>query len=161
MQGLSRDNAFWQFSLRVYAQRGVADECLALQDQLGLDVNVLLFCAWLAIDRGIALTSADVETIKAEVRAWHDDVVRPLRHVRRHLKPIAEQRAQELHAQVKALELDAEQLEQARLFALAQKAWPARGVEGRDLATGNVQACLAAYGGKDLGASRLVDAAVE
>jgi len=161
MQNFTRDNAFWQFSLRVYAQRGVADECLALQDTLGLDVNVLLFSAWLAVGRGVALAPADLDTIMAEVRPWHEDVVRPLRLIRRHLKPIDEQGAQRLRAQVKAFELDAEQLEQARLFALAQERWPVAGVEGRELVAGNVRACITAYGGKDLAAPRLVDAAVE
>ena len=42
------DNAFWKFSLAVYAAPGVPEECLAVQERYGVDVNVLLFCAWLA-----------------------------------------------------------------------------------------------------------------
>jgi uncharacterized protein (TIGR02444 family) len=38
-------NAFWDFSLKVYAAAGVADECILLQDRFGIDVNLLLFCA--------------------------------------------------------------------------------------------------------------------
>ncbi|HEY9550471.1 MAG TPA: TIGR02444 family protein, partial [Kiloniellaceae bacterium] len=40
------ETPFWQFSGAVYARRGVAEACLALQQRHGLDVNLLLFCAW-------------------------------------------------------------------------------------------------------------------
>ena len=30
----------------LYAQPGVADACLKLQDEFGLDVNLVLFCIW-------------------------------------------------------------------------------------------------------------------
>ena len=40
----SRDNPFWNYSLALYARAEVAKTCLALQDRLGLDVNLLLFC---------------------------------------------------------------------------------------------------------------------
>ena len=59
------DNAFWKFSLAVYATPGVAGECLAVQESLGVDVNVLLFCAWLAAARKVALTPGDIEGLVA------------------------------------------------------------------------------------------------
>src|SRR5262249_40267230 len=37
---------FWNFSLKVYGRPGVAAACIALQDGLGLDVNLLLYCCW-------------------------------------------------------------------------------------------------------------------
>ena len=41
-------NPFWDFSLASYSRDGVPESCLALQDDLNLDVNVLLYGAWLA-----------------------------------------------------------------------------------------------------------------
>lgn len=48
---LQRENEFWQFSLAVYAAPGVEAECLALQEALGIDVNLLLFFVWLGASR--------------------------------------------------------------------------------------------------------------
>ena len=36
---------FWQFSIKFYAVPGVADACIALQDQAKVDVNILFFCS--------------------------------------------------------------------------------------------------------------------
>jgi hypothetical protein len=41
------NNPFWEYSLSHYVREGVADACLALQDGHGLDVNMLLYGAWL------------------------------------------------------------------------------------------------------------------
>ena len=38
-------NEFWDFSLATYAEEGVAQSLLAMQDELGLDVNVLLYAS--------------------------------------------------------------------------------------------------------------------
>ena len=37
---------FWNFSVAVYSSDAVQDECLTLQDQFGLDVNLVLLCAF-------------------------------------------------------------------------------------------------------------------
>src|SRR5262245_35238924 len=80
-------NDFWRFSLAVYGQPGVAGECLGLQDKFGLNINLLLFCAWLG-RRGIALTREHLEGASRSIASWHDHVVRPLRRVRRQRKLI-------------------------------------------------------------------------
>lgn len=119
-----RDNAFWRFSLAVYAAPGVADECLALQESHDIDVNVLLFCAWLACARKIALTVEDIVGIGAVVGPWHEGAVKPLRNVRRNMKIVPDADVAALRTRVKAAELDAEQYEQAMLFAYAETRWP-------------------------------------
>ena len=115
------DNPFWRFSLAVYAAPGVAPECLGLQDTQGVDVNVLLFCAWLGARR-IVLTEEDLGTIESVVRPWREAVVRPLRAVRRDIKTRPDAGQDDIAAlrkDVAALELRAEQLEQAILCAMA------------------------------------------
>lgn len=63
MSGLELDNAFWRFSLVVYAQPDVAPECIALQEAAGNDVNILLFSAWLGAEREAVLSGADLEDL--------------------------------------------------------------------------------------------------
>jgi len=41
---LSPADRFWAFSLALYGKPGVAPALLGLQDRLGVDVNLLLFC---------------------------------------------------------------------------------------------------------------------
>lgn len=116
------DNPFWKFSLAVYTQPGVAAECLALQSALNIDVNVLLFCAWLGAEKNIALDDEALAAIEDQVRRWHEIVVRPLRAVRQTMKPMPEMAAdavKELRKEIAAAELRAEQIEQDFLFDLA------------------------------------------
>ena len=115
------DNPFWRFSLAVYAAPGVAPECLALQDAQGVDVNVLLFCAWLG-SRRIVLTEDDLAAIENAVRSWREAVVRPLRAVRRDIKTRPDAVQDDIAAlrkDVATLELRAEQIEQAMLHGMA------------------------------------------
>lgn len=118
--GLQLDNAFWRFSLSVYGQADVAEECLALQEATGLDVNVLLFCAWIGT-QGAGLSGKDIAAAAATIEAWRHNVVRPLRGVRQRMKGLYRDQFAQLRERVKALELEAEQIEQAILFADAKK----------------------------------------
>ncbi|HET7193280.1 MAG TPA: TIGR02444 family protein [Pseudolabrys sp.] len=120
---LELDNAFWRFSLAVYAADGVADECLALQQEFNIDINLLLFSAWLGADRGIDLTQEDIRTADATVERWRSRVVRPLREVRQVLKQ-AQTNHEGFRRKVKAIELEAEQIEQAILYIHARERWP-------------------------------------
>jgi len=143
---------FWNFSLAVYGASAVQDECLSLQDQFGLDVNLVLFCAFVGAVHGVALTCGDVAAARQEVAQWHDDIVRPLRAARRNLKTIvvgdadAAKSAAQLRTQVKAAELESEQIEQTILEQWANArlaAWPR--VKTGDAVLANLRTLLAAY----------------
>jgi uncharacterized protein (TIGR02444 family) len=118
LSNLDYDNGFWRFSLAVYGQTEVAKECLALQDAFGLDVNILLFCAWLGT-QSVALKREDIEAASRAVAAWRDDIVLPLRTVRRRWKVLSGD--QKFRASIKDVEIKAEQIEQAMLFAFSQQ----------------------------------------
>ncbi len=110
------DNPFWRFSWQVYHRAGVAEACLALQAREGLDVNLLLFCTW-AGRCGHTLSAAQIESLCAQTSAWQDAVILPLRGVRTWLKTQGEaDGAAALREAVKAAELDAERVEQERLY---------------------------------------------
>ncbi len=76
------ESPFWRFSLRFYSRPGVAAACLALQDEAGADVNLMLFLLFLAEHKRQVIAD-DIPRLDSTVRAWRDCVVKPLREVRR------------------------------------------------------------------------------
>lgn len=125
---LRLDSPLWTFSLRVYATPGVEAECLALQDRHGADVNLVLACAWLGTERGLTLRREDLEALSTQAARWHDAAVRPLRTARRSVKPLPEMahaKVRSFRGQVAAVELEAERIEQALIFAAAERLAPA------------------------------------
>lgn len=121
---LDCDNPFWKFSLAVYAAPGVASECLALQRELNIDVNILLYVAWLGSAHKLKLTDENLTVVDANVRHWRDTVVRPLRAIRQHIKALpamADDAVNDLRSDIARAELRAEQIEQAMLFNQADE----------------------------------------
>jgi uncharacterized protein (TIGR02444 family) len=116
-------NRLWRFSLEIYAAPGVAAECLALQDRIGADVNVLLFCAWLGW-RNVTLAADDIASICHVVDQWQKSVVLPLRSLRQFMREMPEDQIMELRKRISADELEAERIEQAMLFRYAETRWP-------------------------------------
>lgn len=114
---------FWRFSLSFYRQPGVSDACIALQDEYGVDVNLLLFLLWLA-GEGRLLSADEVKALDAKVRDWRNQTVLPLRGLRRKLKGartlVDAARQEAFRTKIKALELEAERLQQQGLYALAE-----------------------------------------
>jgi uncharacterized protein (TIGR02444 family) len=114
---------FWRFSVKFYAEPGVAQACIDLQDQAGVDVNMLFFLLWNATQNR-ALNHAEVADLEREIGAWRDMAVVPLRNVRRALKSpppvIAPQEAEGFRTRIKAVELEAERLQQEAMYGLAQ-----------------------------------------
>lgn len=110
----------WRFALGVYRRRGVSEGCLLLQDQCGVDVNVLLVTLHASICLGRKVDQAAVECIDAIAREIRSTVVEPLRSVRRTMKGAEYGPATEwARGKVKLAELAAEQLEQSLLAAAA------------------------------------------
>lgn len=119
---MSSQNSFWDFSLAVYRIPGVAAACLRLQDEAGVDVNLLLYVCWLGTVRDRPLDEAALRDALAQTDAWRDRVVRPLREVRRWMKGRTEGlpsgAVESLRSDVKRIELAAERLQQDMLFAI-------------------------------------------
>jgi uncharacterized protein (TIGR02444 family) len=118
----SLGSPFWRFSLQFYRLPKVADACIALQEEAGVDVNLLLFLLWQARQRR-RLSVADVTAIEAKIAPWRDATVIPLRGVRRSLKSppslIEAATAEAFRNRIKAVELEAERLQQEALYELA------------------------------------------
>jgi uncharacterized protein (TIGR02444 family) len=111
---------FWRFSLQFYRLPGAADACLALQEESGVDVNLLLFLLWHASARR-RLDRADVERLEAAIAPWRNATVVPLRAVRRALKSppslVEPGTAEAFRTRIKAIELEAERLQQEAMYA--------------------------------------------
>lgn len=122
-------SAFWTFSLAVYGGPGVPPACLRLQDEHGADVNVVLCALWLGT-LGRALEPADALALGTAVAPWCEEVVQPLRRVRRWLKEPAETFAgaatEKLRERLKAVELESERLQQEALAAFVQTRTPGK-----------------------------------
>src|SRR5207253_9344111 len=78
--------AFWRFSLALYARPGVAEALIAIQDRAGHDVNLILFGLWLGAREGLILAAGELEAAEAIITPIAVAAVAPLRRLRRQLK---------------------------------------------------------------------------
>src|SRR5215468_6049609 len=117
-----QSNPFWAFSLGYYRGAGVSEACLELQDNCGVDVNVMLFLLWQASQKR-SLGAVQVKALAEKVGPWQIDVIGPIRGLRRMLKgdaPLLDKGPAELfRTKIKAIELEAERLQQEAMYAMA------------------------------------------
>jgi uncharacterized protein (TIGR02444 family) len=119
----AKGSPFWRFSLGFYRQPRVADACIALQEEAGVDVNLLLFLLWQAT-RKRAFAAAEVAGLERRVGPWREMTVVPLRAVRRALRSppalVEAGAAESFRTRIKAVELEAERLQQEAMYELAR-----------------------------------------
>ena len=101
--------SLWDWTLDAYGQPGVAQACLALQDDHGQNTTLLLWAVWAeAADEALLARAADT------ARRWEAVALSPIRAVRRALKapmpPVADAPRKSLRDDVKAAELRAERV---------------------------------------------------
>ena len=115
---------FWRFSIKFYQVPGVAPSCIELQDQAGVDVNVLFFLLWLATQHR-ALNKEQVADVERSIGPWREMAVAPIRNVRRALKSpppvMSAETAEGFRTRIKQVELEAERLQQEALFQMAER----------------------------------------
>ncbi|MCA1454407.1 TIGR02444 family protein [Bradyrhizobium sp. BRP22] len=140
MAGASQaiDAESWAFALELYAEPGIADACLQLQNECGVDVMMLLMATFAAVRRGIVLTRTDIAEMDAACRDWRERIVRPLRALRTTLKtgpaPAPNERTEKLRSSIKAAELSAERLQNEVLAQWLAKLPPQpRAVQRKDM----------------------------
>jgi uncharacterized protein (TIGR02444 family) len=123
----------WRFSSSVYAFADVETACLTLQDVHGVDVPLVLWSVWAGFVVG-ELAEATISEAVASVEPWRQNVVEPLRAIRRWLKcadtrdPLARPLGQthdtfaDLRERIMAAELDAERRQLEALERIARPA---------------------------------------
>jgi uncharacterized protein (TIGR02444 family) len=151
-------NPFWTFSLGYYRGAGVSEACLELQDECGVDVNVVLFLLWQATQKR-SFAAVQVKALTEKMGPWQIDVIGPIRGLRRMLKGNAllpDKGAAELfRTKIKAIELEAERLQQEAMYAMA----PGMKSETAPSAEAAARASVAAY--EDVAGSPFTPAAVD
>jgi uncharacterized protein (TIGR02444 family) len=115
---MTTPESFWNFAVRTYRCEGIPEACIALQDERGADVNVVLFCCWMGATRG-EFEDESFDRVLEFSRAWADHVVRPLRAVRTWMKfegcpdpAMLVENCMNLRERIKKVELQAEQLQE-------------------------------------------------
>ena len=114
--------SLWNYSLEIYRRPGVQDACLKLQDDMGADVNILMYCCWRS-----AMADGEIGALLTQLAPWQQSVVGGLRGVRRALKPMLTELAElsepaaKLRKKVAAVEFEAEKLQQAMMSRHAAK----------------------------------------
>src|SRR5216683_3404724 len=145
----SASSPFWRFSLGFYRMDGVPEACLALQDRGGADVNIVLFLLWTAA-QGRCLSNDAVRVLTNKVRTWQTGVIAPIRSLRRMLKddpPLLDKGAAEVfRTKIKALELEAEGLQQEAMFALGPSLPSEAATSVEEAARGHIAAYQAVIG---------------
>ena len=102
----------WAFALALYARPGVAEACLTLQHEADVDVMLLLITTFAAVKHGTLLTPDEIAAMDEACRPWREQIVRKLRAIRTGLKTGPRPAPNEqFRSKVKALELEAEKLE--------------------------------------------------
>jgi uncharacterized protein (TIGR02444 family) len=105
----------WAFALDIYARPGVADACLKLQNEAGVDVIMLLMVAYAAVRHRIFLTPSEIRELDEACRPWREQIVQPLRAIRSGLKsgplPAPNSETEQFRSTIKAAELAAERLQ--------------------------------------------------
>ena len=115
---------FWDFSVRTYRTDSVPEACLSLQDECGVDVNMLLYCGWFGVTRG-RLQADMFRSVLDFSESWSQRVVQPLRHVRTWMKldgcrdpRVPAATCMEFREKVKGIEFTAEKMQQDVLETL-------------------------------------------
>lgn len=116
------DSDFWNFSIHFYQQPGVADCCLALQENQQMDINLVLFGFWLGLNKQQILDHAQWQEL-IEVSAPWQEIIKPLRRSRKLVKqsnlawPV--NFTDETHDSISNIELNAEHMQQLAI----EQAW--------------------------------------
>ena len=112
--------SLWEFSLELYGRPGVQSACLSLQEDMGMDVNILLYCCW----RG-PMETEELESLMTKLGPWQRGVVSGLRTVRQLIKPMIKDLSEhsevvaQLRTKIAGLELEAEKLQQSIMMHFA------------------------------------------
>ncbi len=111
-------NPLWVFALKVYAKPQVEACLLQLQEEYGLSINRLLFAGWLAMQHKTVELAA-VESSAAT--CWQKTLTHPLRALRYQVRAElqADESLRSLYKAMRQAELQAEQIEIAKLYALS------------------------------------------
>ncbi|MGN0922324.1 MAG: TIGR02444 family protein [Cellvibrio sp.] len=112
-------NNFWDFSVAIYAHKGVARWCLGLQDQYQGNVNLALLCWWLG-ELGIEIGRSGINRLSDRVKQLDDQLLRPYRRIRLNAKQSLDD---DIYQKLKQFELELERYQQLKLVEALDKSF--------------------------------------
>ncbi|GLQ06523.1 TIGR02444 family protein [Sneathiella chinensis] len=98
----------WDYAVKLYSNEPVQQACLRLQDRFGLDVNLVLFSVWIAASGRGHFASGELEAGIAIGQQWQENVVMPLRALRRFLKRPPKEAGMRLSSDLRRVVSDSE-----------------------------------------------------
>lgn len=112
------DSQLWNYSTQIYQLAGVESSCLNLQNTFDTDVNILLYCCWLA-EQGIELGTQDIPQLIAATQPWQTSMIQPLREARKmmkqHIIALPSELLKQTITNLSEMELNAEHMAQLSL----------------------------------------------
>lgn len=138
------DNPFWNFSIKFYAEDSVADWLLKLQENCKADVNLLLFCMWVAYQDKQQLTDSEINFYLSALEPLQGKVVKPIRKIRKGIKQMCDSKQNtwcaDAYKQIKVVEIEAEREEQFTIYKIymSKRKKPLKVSEMQTLARSNV-----------------------
>lgn len=127
-----------------YAQPRIAETCVHLQDSYKVNVCLLIGLRWMD-ESGKYLSDAQFADLQSHIQAWTQQVVEPLRLLRRLLKePVVGYAQDETQAQIRTSIKQAELLAEKKLL-LEIEAWSQQLTQTQDSPiTSNLEVYLSA-----------------
>ncbi|WP_281018467.1 MULTISPECIES: TIGR02444 family protein [unclassified Minwuia] len=124
--GVFPPNDLWDYATRVYARGAAKQACLALQDRHGLDVNVMLFCCWVASSGRGTFRDGELDQALRAVADWRGNAINALHGLKLYLKgdtaPAPRPLSDDLRRVIVESELHAEHVEVLMLHASMTRA---------------------------------------
>lgn len=112
------DSQLWNYSTQIYQLAEVESSCLHLQNNFDADVNILLYCCWLA-EQGIELNAQDTQQLIAATQPWQTTMIKPLRAARKamkqHIMALPAEKLEQTISNISEMELNAERMAQYSL----------------------------------------------
>lgn len=79
------DSELWNFSVQTYSLPDVENTCLHLQNSYDVDINIILYCLWIA-EQGYAIGKDDAQLLIQTALPWQQSILKPLRDARKMMK---------------------------------------------------------------------------
>jgi uncharacterized protein (TIGR02444 family) len=122
--GNGRDSrGLWPFTLDLYARPGIQDAVIPLQENQGADVNVLFYCVWSAVTGRGSLDAGSFDRVESQIARWRQEVTKPLRRVRVHIKTdpilLALEGATDARKKILEAEIESERIAQIAIESTA------------------------------------------
>ena len=155
-EDVTEGTPFWNYSMRLYREQGIEENCLEYQDCCNANVNLLLFCCWAGAQRR-QFSADELASASELIHNWDQQVVQQLRQLRQLVKKVDiaehvfaneedEPDTQVFRGQIRELELIAERIVQDSLYQWWQELPDYIGVDIESAVAGNINSYLSLLG---------------